>query len=49
MNMTKILLMGLLLLLLIVVGGVGATLLASLAFVLRPLSARPAQVLRDQE
>jgi putative ABC transport system permease protein len=35
--------------LLIVVGGVGATLLASLAFVLRPLSARPAQVLRDQE
>jgi putative ABC transport system permease protein len=35
--------------LLIVVGGVGATLLASLAFVLRPLSARPAQVLRAQE
>lgn len=35
--------------LLIVVGGVGATLLASLAFVLRPLSARPAQVLRSQE
>jgi putative ABC transport system permease protein len=35
--------------LLIVVGGVGATLLASLAFVLRPLSARPAQVLRAQD
>jgi putative ABC transport system permease protein len=35
--------------LLIVVGGVGATLLASLVFVLRPLSARPAHVLRAQE
>jgi putative ABC transport system permease protein len=33
----------------IVVGGVGATLLASLAFVWRPLAAAPAQVLRSQE
>ena len=33
----------------IVLGGVVATLLASLVFVLRPLSARPAQVLRSQE
>lgn len=33
----------------IVVGGVVATLLASLAFVLRPLAARPAQVLRSQD
>jgi putative ABC transport system permease protein len=33
----------------IVLGGVLATLLASLAFVLRPLAARPAQVLRAQE
>lgn len=33
----------------IVAGGVAATLLASLAFVLRPLAARPAQVLRAQE
>ncbi|MGV8955049.1 MAG: ABC transporter permease [Cypionkella sp.] len=33
----------------IVLGGVVATLLASLAFVLRPLAARPAQVLRSQE
>lgn len=33
----------------IVVGGIIATLLASLIFVLRPLAARPAQVLRAQE
>ncbi|WP_426033456.1 ABC transporter permease [Cypionkella sp. TWP1-2-1b2] len=33
----------------IVLGGIGATLLASLIFVLRPLAARPAQVLRSQE
>lgn len=33
----------------IVLGGVIATLLASLVFVLRPLAARPAQVLRSQE
>lgn len=33
----------------IVVGGIVATLLASLIFVLRPLAARPAQVLRAQE
>ncbi len=33
----------------IVAGGVGAVLLASLIFVLRPLAARPAQVLRGQE
>ncbi len=33
----------------IVVGGVVATLLASLVFVLRPLASRPAQVLRAQE
>ncbi|MBK5926733.1 ABC transporter permease [Rhodobaculum claviforme] len=33
----------------IVVGGVLATLLAGLAFALRPLSARPARVLRDQD
>lgn len=35
--------------LLIVAGGVGATLLAGLAFAWRPLAARPAQVLRAQE
>lgn len=35
--------------LVIILGGVGATLLASLIFVLRPLAARPAQVLRSQE
>ena len=35
--------------LIIVVGGIGATLLAGLVFVLRPLSVRPAQVLRSQE
>ena len=33
----------------IVIGGVVATLLAGLAFALRPLSARPAQVLRAQD
>ena len=33
----------------IVLGGIGATLLASLIFVLRPLASRPAQVLRSQE
>ncbi|MDZ4095443.1 MAG: FtsX-like permease family protein [Paracoccaceae bacterium] len=33
----------------IVVGGIGATLLAGLAFAWRPLAARPAQVLRAQE
>ncbi|PTE22565.1 drug:proton antiporter [Cereibacter changlensis JA139] len=33
----------------IVLGGVAATLLAGLAFALRPLAARPAQVLRSQE
>lgn len=33
----------------IVLGGIGATLLASLIFVLRPLAGRPAQVLRAQE
>lgn len=33
----------------IVLGGILATLLASLVFVLRPLAARPAQVLRAQE
>ena len=33
----------------IVLGGIGATLLASLIFVLRPLAGRPAQVLRSQE
>jgi putative ABC transport system permease protein len=33
----------------IVLGGIFATLLASLIFVLRPLAARPAQVLRAQE
>ncbi|GLS87495.1 drug:proton antiporter [Cypionkella aquatica] len=33
----------------IVLGGIAATLLASLIFVLRPLAARPAQVLRAQE
>jgi putative ABC transport system permease protein len=33
----------------IVIGGVLATLLAGLAFVWRPLAARPAQVLRAQE
>lgn len=33
----------------IVAGGVGATLLAGLAFAWRPLAARPAQVLRAQE
>lgn len=33
----------------IVLGGILATLLASLVFVLRPLAARPAQVLRSQE
>lgn len=33
----------------IVLGGIAATLLASLIFVLRPLSSRPAQVLRAQE
>jgi putative ABC transport system permease protein len=33
----------------IVVGGVLATLLAGLAFALRPLAARPAQILRTQE
>lgn len=35
--------------LMIVAGGVGATLLAGLAFAWRPLAARPAQVLRAQE
>jgi putative ABC transport system permease protein len=35
--------------LVIVLGGILATLLASLGFVLRPLAARPAQVLRAQE
>ena len=35
--------------LIIVLGGILATLLAGLVFVLRPLSARPAQVLRSQE
>lgn len=33
----------------IVLGGIAATLLASLIFVLRPLASRPAQVLRSQE
>ncbi|MDB5664763.1 FtsX-like permease family protein [Cypionkella sp.] len=33
----------------IVLGGIAATLLASLVFVLRPLSTRPAQVLRSHE
>jgi putative ABC transport system permease protein len=33
----------------IILGGIGATLLASLIFVLRPLAGRPAQVLRSQE
>jgi len=33
----------------IVAGGVLATLLAGLAFALRPLSARPARVLRDAD
>lgn len=35
--------------LLIVFGGVMATLLAGLAFALRPLAAKPAQVLRAQD
>ena len=35
--------------LLIVLGGMGATLVAGLAFALRPLSARPARVLRAQD
>jgi putative ABC transport system permease protein len=35
--------------LVIVLGGIGATLLAGLAFVWRPLAARPAGVLRAQE
>jgi len=35
--------------LMIVAGGVLATLLAGLAFAWRPLAARPAQVLRAQE
>ena len=35
--------------LMIVAGGVGAVLLASLAFVLRPLGVRPARVLRAQD
>ena len=33
----------------IIAGGIGATLLAGLAFALRPLAARPAQVLRARE
>lgn len=33
----------------IIAGGIGATLLASLVFVLRPLAARPAQVLRSAD
>jgi putative ABC transport system permease protein len=33
----------------IVVGGVMATLLAGLVFALRPLAARPAQILRAQD
>ena len=36
-------------LVMIVVGGVMATLLAGLAFALRPLAAKPAQVLRAQD
>ena len=35
--------------LIIILGGIGATLLAGLAFVWRPLAARPAGVLRAQE
>ncbi len=33
----------------IILGGIGATLLASLIFVLRPLAHRPAQILRSQD
>ena len=33
----------------VVLGGIGATLLAGLVFVLRPLSRRPAGVLRAQD
>ena len=33
----------------IIAGGIGATLLAGLAFALRPLAAKPAQVLRARE
>ena len=33
----------------IVIGGIVATLLAGLAFALRPLSVRPAQILRAQD